>query len=74
MTRGDLGLITRLERVVDHEATGKLMRKFRIEKGESLRSVAKRMGVSAPFLSDLELGRRHWTEEKVEQFYIAATL
>lgn len=40
--------------------TAKRCRKFREDHGVSLRECARRMGVSASFLSDLELGRRNW--------------
>jgi transcriptional regulator with XRE-family HTH domain len=54
--------------VVDHEATGAAWRKIRQDVGFTLRSLARKMGISAPFLSDLERGRRNWTEE-IEQTY-----
>lgn len=44
------------------------MRRLRQNKGISLRDMAKRLSISAPYLSDLELGRRDWTEEKIEDF------
>lgn len=44
------------------------MRRLRQNKGISLRDMAKRMAISAPYLSDLELGRRDWTEEKIAAF------
>lgn len=61
--RIDIGLVTRLVRVIDHKVTGALMREARIRSGISLREMARRLGYSAPFVSDLELGRRNWTEE-----------
>lgn len=48
--------------IIDNAATGKGVRIFRLNKGVGLRSVARAMGISAPYLSDLELGRRNWTE------------
>lgn len=56
-------------RVVDHEATGKLWRETRKGLGISLRALAKELDVSAAYLSDLERGRRNWTEE-LETRYI----
>jgi len=47
---------------------GQSVRMVREEHGISLRDMARRMGVSAPTLSDLELGRRHWTKARLEQF------
>jgi transcriptional regulator with XRE-family HTH domain len=40
---------------------GTTMRRLRESSGISLRKVAKECGISAPFLSDLELGDCHWT-------------
>lgn len=50
---------------INHAECGKLIRAKREKLGMSLRRLAKEMGVTAPFLSDLELGRRNW---KVERF------
>lgn len=53
---------------LDPLGVGLLMRKARIKANVSLRDMAKRMDISAPYLSDLELGRRDWTEEKIALF------
>ena len=45
---------------------GTKLRQLREEKNISLRELAKRMGVSAPFLSDIELGRRLPASDKLE--------
>lgn len=66
--RIDLGLVTRLVREIDHEATGQLMRAGRKRSGISLREMGRRLKCSAQFVSDLELGRRKWTEERIEQW------
>ena len=42
---------------------GERIRELREEKDLSVRELAKRLKVSAPFLSDVELGRRHPSEE-----------
>lgn len=49
------------------------MRDRRIKAGISLRQTAKKMGVSAPYLSDLELGRRQITEKAEAAFLVATT-
>lgn len=54
--------------VSDHAATGARLRKRREKAKLSLREVARRMSLSAPYLSDLELGRRAWTEAKAKAF------
>lgn len=46
---------------IDHVATGDEIRKYREWLGLSLRSAAKLLKLSAPYLSDLELGRRNWS-------------
>jgi len=33
----------------------------------SVRRLAKEMGFSAPFVSDMELGRRNWTIKKFDK-------
>ena len=52
----------------DWRSLGLKARKLRKEAKVSLRFLAGRMGISAPSLSDMELGRRHWTEERIRQF------
>jgi predicted transcriptional regulator len=66
--RKDIGLVTRLVRVVDDFETGRLMREARIRRSLSLRKMAALLGQSPPFISDLELGRRKWTEQRIEQW------
>lgn len=53
---------------LDPTGVGLEMRTARIKANVSLRDMAKRMGMSPPYLSDLELGRRDWTEEKIAKF------
>lgn len=57
--------------VIDHVASGKKARELRLNTGHSLRSVAAYMGYSAPYLSDLENGKRNWSPVLAEQFLIA---
>ena len=52
----------------NHTATGSAARSFRRSRNLSVREVARRLGYSAAFVSDLELGRRCWTREKVEAY------
>lgn len=42
---------------------GEYLRELRENKDFSVRELAKRLGVSAPFLSDVELGRRHPSDD-----------
>lgn len=51
---------------INHELTG---HKMKLAIGEALQSdVAKRMGISPQYLSDLLLGRRNWTERRALVF------
>lgn len=55
----------------DSVAIGKAMREAREKAGQSCRETARRMGISAAYISDLELGRRHWGSKQLEAFRIA---
>lgn len=52
----------------DQSKTGAKMRQLREGAGVSLRSVADKLKVSAPYLSDLERGNRAWSGERIQQF------
>ena len=52
----------------DYRELGAKLRTLREKAGLSLRKVADRLGVSVPYLSDLERGRRNWTEERRDAF------
>lgn len=45
---------------------GRVMREEREKRGLSLREMARRLGVSAPFLSDMELGNRRYSVAWIE--------
>ncbi len=45
------------------EELGTYIRRLRDERDLSLREFAKKLDVSAPFISDIELGRRHPSED-----------
>lgn len=49
------------------ESLGTYIRRLRDERDISLREFAKRLKVSAPFVSDIELGRRHPSDEVLEK-------
>lgn len=67
LTLTQMKLITRSSRTIDHAATGMQMRAARERAGVSLCDAAKWLDISAPYLSDLELGRRHcWTQDYVD--------
>jgi len=46
---------------------GERIRELREQQDISVRELAKRIGVSAPFLSDVELGRRHPSPEVLDR-------
>lgn len=48
-------------------ALGKEIRRLREEQGISLRELAKRLDVSAAFLSDVELGRRYPSDDVLKE-------
>jgi transcriptional regulator with XRE-family HTH domain len=52
---------------INHAEAGKRIRAARIAGNISLRSLAGKMHISAPFLSDLERGRRNWSDYKFWQ-------
>jgi ribosome-binding protein aMBF1 (putative translation factor) len=47
---------------------GNQARAAREKAGLSVREVARRMKISAPFLSGMERGNRHWTEKQAEKW------
>jgi transcriptional regulator with XRE-family HTH domain len=49
---------------INHRAAGKIVRDARKRAGVSLRELARRMDISAPYLSDMELGKRNWDKVK----------
>lgn len=61
---GSGAMVMRMLPIIDNVATGEEIRKRREAAKVSLRKVAESMGWSAAYQSDLELGRRGWTETK----------
>jgi transcriptional regulator with XRE-family HTH domain len=53
---------------LDMAALAEQLRAERVASGESLNCVASRMKISAPYLSDLERGRRNWSSGLVDRF------
>lgn len=54
--------VTELDIVLASTSLGECIRRLRDLRGITLRNLADRVGVSAPFLSDLEHGRRNTTK------------
>lgn len=54
--------------IIDHVQTGIKIRMHRYSKGVTMEETARRMGISASYLCDLELGRRHWCEALVARY------
>jgi len=57
--------------VLDQDGTAAAARRARQRARLPLREVARRMELSSGYLCDLELGRRHWSEELVQRFQAA---
>ena len=51
-----------------HARVGRALRACRKRTGLGLRAVAKTLGVSAPYLSDVELGRRTISTDHLETY------
>lgn len=51
---------------MNNPTLGSKLRELREARDMSLRELAKRIGVSAPFLSDIELGRRFPAPDKID--------
>jgi predicted transcriptional regulator len=49
--------------IPDHKAIGKNVRKERERRKISQAKLAKKVDISGAYLSELERGRRNWTEE-----------
>ena len=65
-----IGNCTKVHQVslVDQVELGYMLRKQRMLQGVSGREMARRLKLSAPYLSDLELGRRNFDLELVERY------
>jgi transcriptional regulator with XRE-family HTH domain len=53
---------------LDHIAIGAMARQQRERSGFSLREVARRLDLSAAYVSNLERGRNNWTEKRFADF------
>jgi transcriptional regulator with XRE-family HTH domain len=52
---------------VDHVEAGRTIRAARLKTDLSLRQFANLLRVSAAYLSDMERGRRNWSDEKYQR-------
>lgn len=48
---------------INHVEAGRLIRSEREMAGVKMRALATEMKISAPYLHDLEMGKRNWSEE-----------
>lgn len=55
-------------RQLNQRAIGSLMRSRRKAANLTLKDVARKLKISGPYLSDLEQGKRRWTETRQKQF------
>lgn len=58
-------------RKLDHAAIGATARSLRLEKGLTLKQVARFAGMSISFLSHLERGARTWSTRDMERISVA---
>lgn len=56
---------------VHMKTLGERIRELREAQDSSVRELAKKLKVSAPFLSDIELGRRHPSDEVLQRLAVA---
>lgn len=54
--------------ILDDRVVGAELRALRIENGITLRSMARVVGKSVVYLSDLELGRRRWNKNMLDAY------
>lgn len=52
---------------IDHKKAGSDVRVLRLAKEMKLRWLAVELGISAPYLCDLENGKRNWTTERFDK-------
>ena len=67
----NLALVTRLSRPsveIDNVATGAIAKRLREKSRLSLRELGRKMDLSAPYLCDLENGKRNWSEDLMTRF------
>lgn len=57
-----LQIITTKQVVIDHAATGRAVAQFRDDTGIAQKALALEMNIMQSYLSDLEHGRRDWSE------------
>lgn len=62
-----LKIPTTIKVVIDNLKAGEEIRREREVANISLRTLAKRMGFSAAYLSDMERGRRNWSNARFEK-------
>ena len=48
--------------------TGSILRRARKAKGMQLKQAAKALNITSTYLSDLELGRRYWSNSMVDNY------
>jgi hypothetical protein len=53
---------------IKQRGIGAKLRKEREKAKRSLRGVAEELGISAPYLLDMEMGRRNWSEARINQY------
>jgi transcriptional regulator with XRE-family HTH domain len=62
---------TRLKCEIDDVKAGRKVRHHRLASEISVKKLAYKMGISTSFLSDLELGKRGWTDKRFREAHNA---
>lgn len=63
--------VTRSSQVIDSPATGREAKRLRKRRKRNQDDVAEKMKVSKGMLSMLEAGKRTWTNELAQRFFLA---
>jgi hypothetical protein len=54
--------------ILDQRELGRELRALRVASQMTLRAMSERLGITATYLCDLELGRRVWSPGRVQEF------
>lgn len=70
-TRGNCRHCEGSGKAFDRNVVGPMLREARERRQVAARSVARRMGITPSYISDLELGRRDWSPALVARYLTA---
>jgi cytoskeletal protein RodZ len=61
-------LETKTIKVIDHARTGAGMKAARARRGITAKAIAYALKINQPYLSDLEAGRRNWSDARAKEY------